>query len=106
MGAEVRESIRILVVSCVLAALISFGVVERVSATSFSPGAAPASSGGAPLCVLTITPNQNVTVTNDGNFHAILFSVGRALHGDNSFSAYASYKFALGPRVTPSSDRG
>jgi hypothetical protein len=41
-----------------------------------------------------------------GNFHAILFSVGRALHGDNSFSAYASYKFALGPRVTPSSDRG
>jgi hypothetical protein len=32
-----------------------------------------------------------------GKYHAILFSVGRALHGDDTFSAYASYEFALGP---------
>jgi hypothetical protein len=49
------------------------------------------------------TTAVNVGMTaHVGNFHALLFSVGRALHGDNSFSAYASYKFALGPRVTPS----
>lgn len=32
-----------------------------------------------------------------GKYHAILFSAGRALHGDDTFSAYASYEFALGP---------
>lgn len=32
-----------------------------------------------------------------GKYHAILFSAGRALHGDDRFSAYASYEFALGP---------
>jgi hypothetical protein len=33
-----------------------------------------------------------------GQFHAILFSVGRAFQGSDTFSAYASYEFALGPR--------
>jgi hypothetical protein len=33
-----------------------------------------------------------------GQFHAILFSVGRALHSPDAFSAYTSYEFALGPR--------
>ena len=32
-----------------------------------------------------------------GNYHAILFSAGRSLHGDDTFAAYASYEFALGP---------
>jgi len=32
-----------------------------------------------------------------GHYHAILFSAGRALHGAKTFSAYASYEFALGP---------
>lgn len=32
-----------------------------------------------------------------GQFHAILFSVGRAFTGNDTFSAYASYEFALGP---------
>jgi hypothetical protein len=32
-----------------------------------------------------------------GKYHAILFSAGRALHGDDTFFAYASYEFALGP---------
>ncbi|MGA2395127.1 MAG: hypothetical protein ABSH03_17435 [Candidatus Lustribacter sp.] len=33
-----------------------------------------------------------------GQLHAILFSVGRAFQGGDTFSAYASYEFALGPR--------
>lgn len=32
-----------------------------------------------------------------GKYHAILFSVGRALHGPATFTGYASYEFALGP---------
>jgi hypothetical protein len=32
-----------------------------------------------------------------GQYHAILASFGRALHGNDAFSAYASYEFALGP---------
>jgi len=32
-----------------------------------------------------------------GRYHAILFSAGRGLHGNDSFSGYASYEFALGP---------
>ena len=32
-----------------------------------------------------------------GAYHAILFSFGRAFRGDNTFSAYAGYEFALGP---------
>ena len=32
-----------------------------------------------------------------GAYHAILFSFGRAFHGYNTFSAHASYEFALGP---------
>lgn len=34
-----------------------------------------------------------------GQYHAILFSVGRAFAGNDAFSAYASYEFALGPRT-------
>jgi hypothetical protein len=32
-----------------------------------------------------------------GKYHAILFSIGRALHGPNTLSGYVSYEFALGP---------
>jgi hypothetical protein len=32
-----------------------------------------------------------------GKYHAILASFGRGLHGDDTFAAYASYEFALGP---------
>jgi hypothetical protein len=32
-----------------------------------------------------------------GAYHAILFSIGRSFHGENSLSAYTSYEFALGP---------
>ncbi len=32
-----------------------------------------------------------------GRYHAILFSAGRGLHGNDAFSGYASYEFALGP---------
>jgi hypothetical protein len=40
----------------------------------------------------------NVGVTSQiGEYHAILFSFGRALHGSNTFSGYASYEFQLGP---------
>ncbi len=37
------------------------------------------------------------TIVPIGHLHAILFSVNRALHGDDAVSAYASYEFALGP---------
>jgi len=33
-----------------------------------------------------------------GGLHAVLFSVGRALHGDNGFTGYAAYEFNLGPK--------
>ena len=40
----------------------------------------------------------NVGVTSQiGEYHAILFSFGRGLHGSNTFSGYASYEFQLGP---------
>jgi hypothetical protein len=32
-----------------------------------------------------------------GPYHAILFSIGRSLHGEPAFTSYASYEFALGP---------
>jgi hypothetical protein len=32
-----------------------------------------------------------------GAYHAVLLSFGRAVHGDDTFSAYGSYEFALGP---------
>jgi hypothetical protein len=47
--------------------------------------------------------DRDTTATNVGAifavgaYHAILFSCGRALHGDEAFSAYGSYEFALGP---------
>ncbi len=42
----------------------------------------------------------NVGVTAQlGDFHAILFSFGRALRSNDTFSGYASYEFALGPRL-------
>ncbi len=47
--------------------------------------------------------DRDTTATNVGAIfavganHAILFSCGRALHGDDTFSAYGSYEFALGP---------
>lgn len=34
-----------------------------------------------------------------GEFHAVLFSFGRALHGRDEFSAYTSYEFELGPQT-------
>jgi len=34
--------------------------------------------------------------------HRILFSIGRALHGTNSLSAYGAYKFELGPQPSAS----
>jgi len=33
-----------------------------------------------------------------GEHHAVLFSAGRGLHGEDAFSAYASYEFVLGPK--------
>jgi hypothetical protein len=36
-------------------------------------------------------------IAHVGKYHAILFSVGRALHGPATFTGYASYEFALGP---------
>jgi hypothetical protein len=39
-----------------------------------------------------------------GHYHAVLFSVDHAFHGDNAFSAYASYEFALGPKTSHSRD--
>jgi len=37
-----------------------------------------------------------------GRYHAILFSAGRGFHGNDAFSAYASYEFALGPGASSS----
>ena len=40
-------------------------------------------------------------ISEIGAYHAILFSFGRAFHGNNTFSAYASYEFELGPAPAP-----
>jgi hypothetical protein len=47
----------------------------------------------------TYTTSARLGMTTQiGSYHALLFSLGRSFHGENSFSAYASYEFALGPR--------
>jgi hypothetical protein len=44
------------------------------------------------------TTGTNIGVTTQlGAHHALLFSFGRSLSGNTSFSGYASYEFALGP---------
>jgi len=53
---------------------------------------------GADTIADSDTTGTNIGVESQiGQYHAILFSFGRALHGDNTFSAYLAYKFALGP---------
>jgi hypothetical protein len=50
----------------------------------------------------TDTTGANVgAIFQVGAYHAILFSFGRAFHGDNTFSGYASYEFELGPKKAP-----
>ena len=43
----------------------------------------------------TTAANLGTTI-QVGAYHAFLLSFGRALHGDTTFSGYASYEFALG----------
>ncbi len=61
-----------------------------VGAELYHQGAATAGGTG--------TTATNVGMTAQlGRYHAILFSIGRALHGETTLSAYASYEFELGP---------
>jgi hypothetical protein len=73
------------------------GALER----SISPGTTVGAElyhQSADIIGGTDTTAANIgMVAQAGKYHAILFSVGRALHGDTTFSTYASYEFALGP---------
>jgi hypothetical protein len=49
----------------------------------------------------TYTTGTTIGLTTQlGEYHAILFSIGRAFNSNNTFSAYASYKWALGPKAS------
>jgi hypothetical protein len=73
------------------------GALER----SISPGmtvGAELYHRGADMIGDTDATTVNIgMIAQVGKYHAILFSAGRALHGDDTFTAYASYEFALGP---------
>ncbi len=52
----------------------------------------PSTAGGSDLTAANVG-----IVSQVGALHALLFSIGRGLHGPDTFSAYASYEFELGP---------
>jgi hypothetical protein len=73
------------------------GAVERVLSTATTLGV-ELFHQGAPTIGGTDTTAASLGLTTQiGPYHAMLFSFGRSIHGDNAFSAYASYEFALGP---------
>jgi hypothetical protein len=73
--------------------------LERSISVATTVGAEVYRQGPGALGALATTA-ANVGVTAQlGDLHAILFSFGRALGNNDTFSGYASYEFSLGPRA-------
>jgi hypothetical protein len=74
------------------------GALERSLSAATTIGAEVYRQGPSTLGTPGVTA-ANVGVTAQlGDFHAILFSFGRALQKSDTFSGYMSYEFGLGPR--------
>jgi len=72
--------------------------LERSLSAAITIGAEVYRQGPSTLGAPGVTA-ANVGVTAQlGDFHAILFSLGRAFQNSDTFSGYMSYEFALGPR--------
>jgi hypothetical protein len=67
--------------------------VTDIGAEVYHQGAQ--TSGGSDLTAARVG-----VISQIGKYHAVVFSVGRAFHGDETMSAYASYEFVLGPSAT------
>jgi hypothetical protein len=71
--------------------------VEREISRGITVGGELYHAGAAAVGETDTTAANVGMIAQLGNYHAILFSLGRSLHGSNTFSTYASYEFALGP---------
>jgi hypothetical protein len=73
------------------------GAVERVISPVTTLGVELSYQGAPTIGGTETTAARFGLTTQIGPYHAMLFSLGRSVHGDSEFSAYASYEFALGP---------
>ncbi len=73
------------------------GALQRTISPGTAIGAEIYHQGADTLADRDTTAANVGAIVRVGASHAILFSFGRALHGDDAFSAYGSYEFALGP---------
>jgi hypothetical protein len=73
------------------------GALERALSPGTTIGAELFHQGAEAIGASDTTAANVGMIAQVGKYHAILISFGRALHGDDAFSAYASYEFALGP---------
>jgi hypothetical protein len=59
----------------------------------------PGTAGAHAVTFLPVWLQKSAgAIAQVGDVHAVVFSAGRALHGATSFTSYAAYEFALGPR--------
>ena len=73
------------------------GALERTLSPGTTVGAELYHQSADTIGAADTTAANVGMIAQVGTYHAILFSVGRALHGSTTFQAYASYEFALGP---------
>ncbi len=71
--------------------------LERAISPGMTIGAELYHQGADTLTDSDTTAANVGMIAQIGSYHAILFSIGRGLHGDNSLSGYTSYEFELGP---------
>ncbi len=74
------------------------GTLERAISPATTIGAEIYRQGPQEIGALDMTAANVGMTAQIGAYHAILFSFGRAFHGNNTFSAYGSYEFELGPQ--------
>jgi hypothetical protein len=75
------------------------GALERTISPGTTIGAEMYHQSASAFGTPGMTAANIGVIAQLGDLHAILFSFGRALENNNTFSGYASYEFALGPRA-------
>ncbi len=73
------------------------GALERTLSPGTTIGAELYHQGADTSTDRDTTATNVGAIFQVGAYHALLVSFGRAFHGDDTFSAYGSYEFALGP---------
>jgi len=71
--------------------------VERILSPHLTLGAELYHQGASTIGGTDTTAANVGLIQQIGTYHAILFAAGRGFHGPDTFQAYASYEFALGP---------